>query len=485
MELNQSLSSTLKTTMEQTLSPQLLKSLSILTMPVMELENQIALEMNANPVLELEDPEPENESPDLGVEDCDSFVPSQSGLDTANFDENRDDFTENLEKNLESNGFDSSSSSSADDADEKRQFLLDSIQAETSLQSDLLEQLSFTQCPKNLYAAAIYIIVSTGRSGYLETAPADIAQSSGATLDETLEALRLVQTFDPPGIAARDLAECLTLQLERKGMGNSKTAELVKNHLDDLAKNRLPKIAAEMNISLDELSELINEIKKLNPHPGLLLDTGKEAYVEPDVTLLRDGDEYKVEYNRNASPRLMLAKRYLDMLSDPSTDDETRKYIREKILSAKQLMHNLDQRKSTIERIAELIVSAQYDFFKLGKSALKPMTMKEIAEKLGVNETTVSRAVSGKYMATPKGLLKMRDFFTSGFSSETGDDVSNSSVKEMIRDLVSKENPEKPLSDSKLESMLAKQGLTVARRTVAKYREELGIGSSQMRKIYK
>ena len=328
------------------------------------------------------------------------------------------------------------------------------------------------------------MIGSLDETGYLKTPAAEIAQSVNCTMDEAEQALALVQSFEPPGIAARDLKECLLLQLKAAGSQNQDLIRLIKNHLDDLAHNRLPLIAKKMNITLDHLNELIEELRLLNPHPGNAVTPSTPLYVVPEVIVEKDGDSFRIVQNDPFSGRLSISDRYMKMLEDPAVSPEDKAYIRSKIADGKLLIHNIDQRKSTIRRIAELIVSTQYDFMKYGAKALKPMTMQQAADKLGLHETTISRAVANKYMQTPVGLFEFKFFFSGGFQSEKGEEVSSHAIKDMIQELVSKEDPAKPLSDSKLSKLLKERGFDVARRTVAKYRDELSIQSSQMRKAY-
>lgn len=463
----------------QTLAPQQLAGLSLLTLPVMELENRITAEMAQNPVLEIEedrpDPSDEEPFPDSFSEDEGDFGPADNMLDA-----NREDYQDHLDHVLESGEPETDN----DEAERRRQFMFDSITAETSLQETLLEQLRFADVPEKVRACAEYVIGSLDENGYFQGTLADAAQAAGADLSEAEEALKLVQSFDPPGIAARDLTECLLLQAGRSAPENEKLRILIRGHLDELARNKLPQIAAAMGIGMDELNGLIAELRQFSPHPGASVDQHSEPYIIPEVTVVPDGDEFRLLENEPPFGRLAISKTYQKMLENPSLAAEDKAYLRSKIESGKTLIHGLEQRKSTIRRIAELIVNSQYDFMKYGPRALKPMTMRQAADKLGLHETTVSRAVSGKYMQTPFGLFEFRFFFSGGFQSGEGEEVSAQAIKNMIREFIDAEDPSKPLSDSKLSKMLGDKGFDVARRTVAKYREEIGISSSQLRKAY-
>lgn len=465
----------LKQTM--TLAPQQLASLSLLSLPMMELENRIEEEMTRNPVLELDETEPQDEN-DFSDGDYRDDELSPDG--EAMLDPNREDYEEHLDHVLEQG----EPEADADEIERKRQFMFDSLASETSLQEAMLEQLRFADAPEKVRACAEYVIGSLDENGWFKGTLPDAAQSAGATLQEAEEALKLVQSFDPPGIAARDLKECLLLQAARLPDPNPELETLIRDHLDGLAHNKLPQIASAMKIGMDELNGLIAGLRHFTPHPGAVLDRHNEPYILPEVTVVPDGGEFKLVENDPPYGRLSISRNYQKMLENPALAAADKAYLRSRIDSGKALIHGLEQRKSTIRRIAELIVNAQYDFMKYGPRALKPMTMRQAADKLGLHETTVSRAVSGKYMLTPFGLFEFKFFFSGGFQSGEGEEVSAQSIKSMIRELVDSEDPAKPLSDSKLSSLLAEKGFDVARRTVAKYREELGIASSQLRKAY-
>lgn len=460
----------------QTLAPQQLVSLSLLSLPVMELENRISQELAQNPVLELDRETDETPSDDLP--EPEDFTEEFSGDENAQLDPNREDYEEHLDRILSAEP-----GSEPDDAESRRQYMFDSIIAEPSLQEKLLEQLRFADASPAVRRCAVYVIGSLDENGYFRGTLPDAAQSASASMKDAEAALKLVQSFDPPGIAARDLKECLLLQTGRMEQRDEKLETLIRDHLDELAHNKRPQIAEKMKISIPELNHLVAKLQRLDPHPGTLLDSRNEPYILPEITVVPDGDEFKLMENEPPFGHLSISKTYQKMLENPALAAEDKAYLRSKIDSGKALIHGLEQRQSTIRRIAELIVNAQYDFMRSG-AALKPMTMRQAADKLGLHETTVSRAVSGKYIQTPAGLFEFRFFFSGGFQSEEGEEVSAHTIKNMIRDLVEDEDPSKPLSDSKLSQLLGKKGFDVARRTVAKYREELGIPSSQLRKAY-
>ena len=480
METSNSLSQQQQLKQTLTLAPQQLASLSLLTLPVMELQNRIEEELAQNPVLELQETEPEKETEGPSETNPDDEAPS-SEIDSGEvLDPNREDYEEHLDRMLEPE----ESGRPSEDTESKRQYMFDSIVAETSLQDVLLEQLRFADATDKVRACAEYVIGSLDENGYFQGSLPDAAQAAGAAMDDAETSLRLVQSFDPPGIAARDLKECLLLQTARMPNPHEKLDILIRDHLDELARNKLPQIAGKMQIGMEELNHLIAELRLLNPHPGASLDQHNEPYILPEITVVPDGDEFTLQENDPPFGHLAISKSYQKMLENPALAAEDKAYLRAKIDSGKAFIHGLEQRKTTIRRIAELIVNTQYDFMKYGPRALKPMTMRQVADKLGLHETTVSRAVAGKYIQTPAGLFEFRFFFSGGFQSEEGEEVSAHSIKNMIREWVASEDPAKPFSDSRLSKMLEQNGFEVARRTVAKYREELGIPSSQLRKSY-
>ena len=484
------------------LAAQQLHSLELLSAPVMELQSRIDAELKTNPLLE-PGPEPDTR------EEQDPSDPVESGVmdfsdegaypdpvrDEGDINEDRDGFVENLEKVMEQGGamLESLSSDEMTDSDAireasaQRDRMFDSVAAQgPSLQELLMEQLRFTDCPDDVRRAAREIIGSVDDNGYLRTADGDIAQSASCTLETAERARELVQTFDPPGIAARSVQESLLLQLKRKGLDSGLEARLVREHLEDLARNRLPQIARALNVDMETLNGLIARIRKLNAYPAasFSVNASSAPYVEPECFVLPKNGDFEVIPNRESFPRFHLSKRYLSLLEDPASSAETKNFIREKLASARNLLKDLDRRESTIMRIARLIVSAQHDFFEKGRSALHPMTQSDIADKLNLHETTVSRAVAGKYMSTPQGLIAFRDFFSGGYTGGDGSDVSAGAIRDIIRSAIAEEDPAKPLSDSAIEKILQSRGLKVARRTIAKYREELGIPSSQLRRKY-
>jgi len=313
----------------------------------------------------------------------------------------------------------------------------------------------------------------------------ELVFSSGQQASHIQTVLDVIQAFHPPGVGARDLRECLMLQLERADRVESLEYQIVRECMDELGRRRIKEIAKKLTQTVDAVQESIERIGHLEPKPGREYMPDTEQYVVPEVFIRRGDDgEWKVTSNHEHVPRLRISNAYKDLMAQAATSSEVRDYIRDKIRSGKFLIKSIHQRQSTIVNIANEILTRQAEFMDHGASQLRPMTMSQVAEVVGVHETTVSRAVSGKYIETPHGVLEMKYFFTAGLASKDGSSLANTSVKEMLNDLVKKEDPTKPLSDEELVKTFKEKGVKIARRTVAKYRAELNILPSHLRRTY-
>lgn len=482
--------------LQQVLSPQMQQSLALLQAPVMELRALVEQELSQNPVLE-EVPPLDRAGADDGADaDRTSLDPTEPPSDVL-FDPATekassapvDDFQARLEQltQIDQEWRDHFAQTNAplrqsDVDDEKRQFLFDSLTQAPSLRGELTEQLHQGDVPPELREAAELIIGNLTDEGYLRTPMSTLSQTSGLPLEQLEAALPHVQALDPAGIAARDLRECLLLQLERRGQKESLEYTVVRDHLEALGRRRYQDIAGKLGVYPDEIQDAAENIGKLQPRPGLALCPAEPEYVVPEVTVTRSEDGFRVTLNDEPLPRLRISHAYKDLLTQAGSNPEVREYLREKMRAGKFLMRCLDQREQTIQRIAEEIVRRQRDFFEQGRAFLKPMTMAQIAEVVGVHETTVSRAVAGKYMDTPLGLIEMRSLFTSGVATANGGAVASTGVKELISEMVRNEDSARPLTDDQIEARLKAQGIQIARRTVAKYRGELKILPVAMRR---
>jgi len=464
--------------LQQVLSPQLQQSLLILQTPLLELRNLVQQEMETNPVLE--------ELPDeLGADERNEAEPS--GDDNfkdefqklASLDEEWRDYM------AQSASYSSDGSRSSREAQDKRQFLFDSIPVQETLQQNLIGQLNQSVLSASDRKAAELIIGNIDDNGFLQSTPEEMALNSGIPNEDFEKMLALIQSFYPAGVGARDLREALLIQLQRQGKENTLEHKIVSEHMEDLGRRRFPEIARRIGISVEDVQKAANNIARLNPRPGQVFAAAPQNYVLPDVIVEKVDGEYQIIFNNEQIPHLRISNLYKDIIASGNTQSsEVKDYIRDKIRSGKFLIRSIHQRQQTIFNIAQQIVSRQHDFLEHGPSHLKPMTMREVADAVGVHETTVSRAVSGKYMATPQGIFEMKYFFTSGYQTSTGDSLSNISVKEAILDLVKHENGSAPLSDHEIVEILGERGIPIARRTVAKYRDELNILPSHMRRKY-
>ena len=463
--------------LQQILSPQLQQSLLILQTPLLELRNLVQQEMETNPVLE--------ELPE------DSGVNERSDAEASADDNFRDEFEKLASLDEEWRDYMAQSASSSFDgrgskeADEKRQFLFDSIPVQETLQQNLIAQLNQTVLSADDRKAAELIIGNIDDDGFLQSTPEEMALNSGIPQNDFERGLALIQTFYPAGVGARDLRECLLIQLQRQGKEHSIEYGIVAEHMDDLGRHRFPEIARRMAISAEDVQKAADNIARLNPRPGQVFAAAPQNYVLPDVVVEKVDGEYQISFNNEQIPHLRISNLYKDIIASGNTQtSDVKDYIRDKIRSGKFLIRSIHQRQQTIMNIAQQIVSRQRDFLDAGPSHLKPMTMAEVAEAVGVHETTVSRAVSGKYLATPQGVFEMKYFFTGGYQTATGESLSNISVKQALLDLVKHESGSAPLSDHEIVEILSERGIPIARRTVAKYRSELNILPSHMRRKY-
>jgi RNA polymerase sigma-54 factor len=331
---------------------------------------------------------------------------------------------------------------------------------------------------------ALFLIGNLDEKGYLEISVEEAAQRLGASIEEIEDVLSVLQHFDPVGVAARSLEECLLLQLQHQGLDDDQIVQVVQHHLVDIANNRYQRIAEKIGCTVQDVQKMVDLLRTLNPRPGAAFSQAETRYVIPDVTVERVGNEYVVMVNDVATPRLKISSFYERMLSEQKSQDEAKRFIHEKLNAALWLAKSLEQRRLTLMRVTQAIVEMQRDFFDRGVHYLKPMTQKEIAERVNLHESTISRATSNKYVQTPRGIFELKYFFTSSLSTASGEATSSESVKRRIKALIDQEDRKQPLSDQKLAEMLLSEGIEISRRTVAKYREEMLIPSSAKRKRF-
>jgi RNA polymerase sigma-54 factor len=362
--------------------------------------------------------------------------------------------------------------------------LENTLSTQGSLADHLQWQLSLSTDDARVLDIGMAIIGNLADDGYLMASVDEIAAMGNWTAPEVEAVLTRIQQFDPVGVAARDLQECLTLQLRHLGMAGTPAEKIVTEHLRLLQNHQVPEIARRLAVSIDDLKPHIEIIRHLDPKPGSRLNPSPSQYVIPDVYVVKVEDQYVAMLNEDGLPQLRISpvyKRLLDKGGENS--DETRNYVKEKFRSALWLLKSVDQRQKTIYKVATSIINFQKEFLDHGIEHLKPLVLRDVANDIGMHESTVSRVVNNKYMHTPQGVFEMKYFFHSGISSQFGESVSSVTIKQRIKKIIEAEDARKPLSDSKIVSILQKEGLMLARRTIAKYREELKIPTSNQRKV--
>lgn len=511
---------------KQILSPQMIQSMEILVLNSQQLEERIEEALEENIALEVEDPTAEA-SAEAGAEgeatevadadltsiedrsDLDSTesateADSEAEVDAAEMELLEDRYDHLAEFQDEESYHASGRVSGGGDEDDKFEALQNAADHPDSLHMHLQQQLRLiSELPDRGRILSSEIIYNLDHRGWLlypleeihealnkETRPSDNGELTGPpveapiTLEELQQAWEVVRGLDPCGVGAVDLRDCLSLQLERDPLDYPLELDLIANHLPDIAKNRIPQIAKATSRSIEEVKDAIEIIASLNPNPGKGFSTEQTAVVRPDVFIEEKDGVYQVQVDNPYLPRLRISPYYKNLLAEARKDPELRKYIKKKIDNAEWLLHAIYQRSSTLQRVAEEVVQHQQDYFRNGIRHLRPLKMQEIADKIGVNVSTVSRAISGKYFQAPGSIKELKFLFTGGTTKDDGSMESRGSVIERIKGLIGDEDKAKPLSDSKIVSLLGKEGIHISRRTVTKYREAEGIPSSRERRVY-
>lgn len=442
------------------MTPQLKQAIKILQLATIELDQYIEQQIEINPILEMNEAEEKYEEEIIKQKE-----------EEINWKEYVEDF-DNYEytKGVYNN-----------DNDFNYENI---ISRDTTLQEHLLFQYHITVFDYKYKEIGEYIIDNLNENGYLMSKVEDIASVFQEECSTVEDILQVIQTFDPPGVAARDLKECLLIQLKQMGISNEPVFNIIENYLEEVAQNKYPYIAKKLGITALEVQEICDFIRTLEPKPGRRFASVNNNYILPDAVIKKIGSEYLVILNDRNAPRLTIRDDYRKLLSNGEGDSEATKFLNEKLNSAIWLIRSIEQRRQTIYKVVEMIVKKQKNFFEYGKKHLKPMTLKEIADEIEVHESTVSRATNGKYVETPMGTFELKYFFSSGVEGFDGEGISAESIKNYIKEIVEVENPNKPLSDDKICKLLSNQGINISRRTVAKYRDDLNIASSSKRKRY-
>lgn len=444
------------------MTPELRQAIKLLQFTSQELQQYIETELAINPLLEMEPLDNKDEN-------IDDYRDSNEEIDWKDFLGKYDDI---------------SYKSTANGSMNPKQTFESYTSSNQTLREYLLFQLNLTFFNEENRRIGDIIIESIDRNGYLNTTIEEIAQHFGADIEKVESILKIIHTFDPVGVGSRDLNECLSAQLSVKNMLNSNIKNVLNNYLEDVAKNRISKISKELDICKKEVQRICDLIKTLEPKPGrgFRCDEDEIKFITPDLTLEYIDGEYIIVQNDSATPRLMINKYYKQLLSK-SKEENTESFLKEKLNSAVWIIKSIEQRRNTIYNISVSIVKFQKEFFDKGKKYLKPLTLKEVADDIDVHESTVSRATTGKYIQTPRGIFELKFFFSSGVEGNDGG-MASTSVKSFIKDLIDNEKPTNPISDQKITNILMEKNIQISRRTVAKYRDELRIPSSSGRRRF-
>jgi len=472
------------------MTPSLQQAIKLLQMTKLELQEEITQEVTENPLLEemLEGPaegekaEGEEPAPGEAGEQAEGETPAADA--PAGEEKERHSFDEIEYESYFQDYMEMSYVPQAPAEEIETPPLENILTKPQSLSGHLLWQLDMTVISARQKEIARAIIGNLDDDGYLQASLDEIAAMGPYDLEEVERGLHVVQDFDPTGVGARDLKECLLIQLAFHDMEGTPAELIIKEHMDLLQTRRFRDLAQALGCSQEEVMHYVDTIRTLDPKPGTKYNAGSNNYVLPDVYVVKVDKAYTIILNEDGLPRLRISPFYRRMIDRNNTDvsHETREYVREKFRSAFRLIKSLEERQRTIYKVAKSIVKHQQGFLDFGYEHLRPLILKDVADDIGMHESTVSRVVNHKYMHTPRGLFEMKFFFHSGISSTQGEDVSSLTVKERIKKVVADEDPKHPLSDAAIVQRLSDDGLRIARRTVAKYREELRIPSSNERR---
>ncbi|NLD18856.1 MAG: RNA polymerase factor sigma-54 [Clostridiales bacterium] len=463
------------------MTPELIQAIQILQFSTQELDTYVDEQILINPVLEQESHEDRESHDDKeSREDSDTRQEGESSGDSFS-----DDF--DWKEYLKDRQYDDISYKQWDDrsGEDKENRYEQYVSSDVTLPEHLMFQLQFASHKAGCRRVGKYIIESLDENGYMTCTVEEIAQATGTPKEKVLEILEIIHTFEPSGVGARNIGECMVIQLKQKGYLTDTFKYVIEEHLEDLANNRLSAIAKDMGIPVQDVQEMSDVIRTLEPKPGRQFATQADTkYIVPDVFVERVDDEYVVTVNENSTPSLKVSSYYRNLLAKAEEDDKLSKYLTDRLNSALWLIKSIEQRKQTIYNVVNAVVKYQKDFFDKGNKYLKTLTLKDIAEEVGIHESTVSRSINGKYLQSPRGVFEIKYFFSAGVSGQHGEGISSNSIKEFIREIVENEDPKYPCSDQDMVGMLEAKGINISRRTVAKYRDEMNILSSSKRRRY-
>jgi RNA polymerase sigma-54 factor len=508
MQLSQSTS--MRQEMRQLLTPRMIQSMEILQLPTMALEERIEQEMEVNPVLEYRDQEPEGgtataEGTEEIVTRTEDFSEDERALVVKENNNQSEDFDrlakiseylDNEEYDPQRGGNFRQGTSYDGDRDKKLDAMNNTAARGITLGEHLQEQWTFVECSPAVRKAGEILFNYIDVEGYFRTSFEDVQKESKTpvTTQDLEEALKLIQTMEPAGVGARNLQECLLIQLaaveedEELAEGHDFQLErtLIQEHLRDLEMNRYPQISRKLGRSIEEIQHAVKRLARLNPFPGKLIGGNDAPPITPDAVIYYDEDKdtYEIEMTNDPAPNLYISGMYRKMIKDRTQDKKTREFLSNNVRNARWLIESIEQRRSTIMRVIRKVVDAQREFFDKGPEYLKPLPMIHVADQLGIHVATVSRAVSEKWIQTPRGVFPLRRFFSGGTTNAEGEDMSWDAVKEKLKAIVGNEDPQNPLNDDEIVEKLKGQGIELARRTVAKYRKILNIPTARQRKAF-
>jgi len=494
MNIGINLDHQINTSQQLNLAPQLLQWLRLLQLPTTELAAIVQTELEKNPALEVDGNNDEASDPscedsadadnhEVEIPDTDPIADTENTLEKENTEKEKYELLAEINEqwNMDSTHIPGKNSQDSD-TDEKQRYIMDSITSRPSLHEHLLNQLPLKEMSSKNIKIAEMIIGSIDEKGYLSLFLGNIAAATNSQINEVEKVLALIQNFDPAGIAARDLRECLLLQLQDHDEA-SLVRMIVSEYLDALARKQHAEIAKALNVDINDIMKAQQIIVSLNPAPGSKFSEKAAEYINADVIVHNIDGTYAAELNDTHIPHLRISASCRQLIDKPGLKADEASYLRNKIRSASFLIQGIRQRQATLQKVAEQVVNLQQDYLANPTGEMKPLTMAKVAAIIGVHETTVSRAISSKYIRTPRGLFEMKHFFRAGYRCTDGSAMTPETVKNMISELIEKENPVSPLKDITIARILEKKdGLRLARRTIAKYREEMSIPSSKERR---
>jgi len=482
----------LKLTQQLVMTPQLQQAIKLLQLSTLELSEAVQQEIEQNPLLE-----EDTNTPDSNHESLQEMIgeppppeepmPLLDRTAEVSLDDNAG--LKEIDWSDYENEYDASTSSSFKERDQgDLPSRLDILTKKTTLEDHLLWQLKFNDLTREEEEVGLFMIGNLNRDGFLEVDEEEIISGTGCAPEVVQRVLAMIQDMDPSGVGARNLKECLLLQLSHLSLSDSTASLIVRDYMHFLENRNYAGIAKAAKLPAKEVLEAVAVITNLNPHPGRAFADDESQFITPDVYVYKMDDEYVIQLNDDGLPRLRISNFYRDILKDhkdisAAAATETKGYIQEKLRSAMWLIKSIQQRQRTIYKVVESLVKFQHDFFEKGPTCLKPLILRDVAEDIGMHESTVSRVTTNKYVHTPQGIYELKYFFNSSIERYDGEDaMASESIKVRMRQILQEENSEKPLSDMAISEEFAKENIKIARRTVAKYREQLGILPAKFRK---